>query len=144
MTPGGAQVQLPIWAGEGNFGETFSRLYRTPTLNRASRPPITVEIVNASGDPDMALLAADNLAWYGFVPLIAAEPLPTEAVTQLEYFHPNFKDSYDWLISWIFDRRRSQIQQINDPDFEYDYRVILGEDYDPCLNLLLQPQEFLD
>ncbi|MCP4358488.1 MAG: hypothetical protein GY796_10775 [Chloroflexi bacterium] len=143
VTPGGAQVQLPIWDGEGNYGETFSRLYRAPALNRASRPPVTVEIVNASGNPDLALLAADNLAWYGFVPIIA-ETLQTETVTQLEYFHPNFKDSYDWLISWIFDRRRSQIQQVNDPDFEYDYRVILGEGYDPCLNLLLQPQEFLD
>ncbi len=143
-TPDGASVQLPIWDGEGNLGETFSRLYRPPALNRATRPPITVQIVNASGNPDMALLAADNLAWYGFVPIISDEALPAEADTRLEYYHDDFKASYDWLISWIFDRRRSQIEQIDDAGFTYDYRVVLGQDYDPCLNQLLQPQEFLD
>ncbi len=144
MTPDGAQVQLPIWEGEGNYGETFSRLYRPPTLNRAARPPITVEILNASGNPDMAALAADNLAWYGFIPVINEQVPPTEAVTRLEYYHDNFKDSYDWLISWIFGRRRSNIEQIEDASFAYDYRVVLGQDYNPCLNQLLQPQEFLD
>jgi LCP family protein required for cell wall assembly len=142
-TPDGASVQLPIWEGEGNFGETFSRLYRPPALNRATRPPITVQIVNASGNPDMALLAADNLAWYGFIPLISDETPSVEAITRLEYYHDNFKDSYDWLLSWIFDRHRSQIEQVDDPAFTDDYRVILGQDYDPCLNQLSQPQEFL-
>lgn len=144
VTPNGAQVQLPIWEGEGNFGETFSRLYREPTLNRASRPSIMVEIVNASGNPDMAFLAADNLAWYGFIPIISEETPPTESSTRLEYYHANFKDSYDWLISWIFNRRRSQIEVVADPNYEYDYRVVLGEDYNPCLNMLFQPQEFID
>lgn len=140
-TPDGASVQLPIWDGEGNFGETFSRLYHPPTLNRATRPAITVQIVNASGNPDMALLAADNLAWYGFIPVISEETVEPVATTRLEYFRPNFKDSYDWLISWIFDRR-SQIEQVNEPGATYVYRVTLGQDYDPCLNQLLQPQEF--
>lgn len=144
VTPNGAQVQLPVWEGEGNFGETFSRLYRAPALNRATRSPITVLVVNASGSPDMAALAADNLAWYGFVPIISDETAPTQPDTRLEYFRPNFKDSYDWLISWIFNRRRSNIEQIDEPGFEYEYRVTIGSDYDPCLNQLFQPQEFLD
>jgi LCP family protein required for cell wall assembly len=143
-TPDGASVQLPIWDGEGNFGETFSRLYRPPALNRATRPPITVEIVNASGSPDMALLAADNLAWYGFIPVVSQETPPVEPATRLEYYHSNFKDSYDWLISWIFDRLPSNIEQVEDASYGYDYRVILGQDYDPCLNQLRQPQEFLE
>jgi LCP family protein required for cell wall assembly len=143
-TTDGANVQLPIWDGEGNFGETFSRLYQPPTLKRATRPAVTVEIINASGNPDMALLAADNLAWYGFIPIISEETPSTETTTRLEFYHPTFKDAYEWLISWIVDMRRSEIELVEDAAYEYDYRLILGEDYDPCLNQLRQPQEFLD
>lgn len=143
-TPSGAQVQLPIWEGENNLEETFSRLFRVPALNRANRRPITVEIINASGNPDMALLAADNLAWYGFIPIIAEDAPETEATTQMFYYRPNFKDSFDWMISWIFGIYRSQIQLTEDDTFEYEYRIILGEDYDPCLNQLYQPQEFIN
>ena len=142
--PSGAQVQLPVWEGENNLQETFSRLFRVPALNRANRRPITVEIVNATGNPDMALLAADNLAWYGFVPIIAEAAPETEPTTQVLYYRPNFKDSFDWMISWIFDMYRSEIQLTEDDTFEYEYRVILGEDYDPCLNQLFQPQEFIN
>ncbi|WP_420629564.1 LCP family protein [Candidatus Leptofilum sp.] len=143
-TPGGAQVQLPVWEGENNLEETFSRLFRVPALNRAGRRPITVEIINATGNPDMALLAADNLAWYGFVPIIGEDTPETEPFTQMFYYRPNFKDSFDWMISWIFDMFRSQIQLAEDDSFEYEYKVILGEDYDPCLNQLYQPQEFIN
>lgn len=143
-TPGGAQVQIPVWEGENNLEETFSRLFRVPALNRANRRPVTVEIINATGNPDMALLAADNLAWYGFVPIIGEAAPETEPVTQMFYYRPNFKDSFDWLISWIFDKYRSEIQLTEDEGYKYEYRIILGEDYDPCLNQLYQPQEFLN
>lgn len=144
-TPEGASVQLPIWEGEGNYAETLSRLYRPPTLNRATRPPITVEIINASGNPDLAALAADNLAWYGFIPVInPEEPAEPQAATELFYYHANFKDSYDWLISWVFGLRRANIQQVEDANASYDYQVVLGQNYNPCLNQFLQPQEFLE
>ncbi len=144
QTPDGAYVQLPIWEGDGNMQETFSRLFRAPALNKAERRPIFVEIVNATDNPDLAQLAADNLAWYGFIPVIAeAQPKPS-TITHLSYYKPNFKDSYDWLISWIFDVYRSQIELVEDDDYQYDYRVVLGDDYDPCLNQLYQPQEFID
>jgi LCP family protein required for cell wall assembly len=144
ITPKEAQVQLPIWEGPGNMQETFSRLYRVPALNSASRRPITVEIINRTNNPDLPLLAADNLAWYGFIPVIAPDQPEADTQTQLLYYHPNFKDSYDWLISWIFGVRQAAIELTEDESVEYDYRVFLGEDYDPCVNRLYQPQEFID
>ena len=60
------------------------------------------------------------------------------------YYRPNFKDSFDWMISWIFDIFRSQIQLAEDDSFPYEYKVVIGEDYDPCLNQLYQPQEFIN
>ncbi len=144
QTPDGAYVQLPIWEGKGNMQETFGRLYRAPALNKANRRPVFVEIVNSTDNPDLAQLAADNLAWYGFIPVIAPDQPEEGVATHLNYYKPNFKDSYDWLISWIFDVSRSQIELVADDTFEYDYQVVLGEDYDPCLNKLFQPQEFIN
>ncbi len=138
-----AQVQLPVWEGEGKMAETIQRLFLPPALNKATNAPIFVEIVNASGDPELALLAAENLAWYGFVPVQSEEDVPEQEATSLTYYAPNFKGSYDWLISWIFDLRQSEIDLDDETQFEYDYQVVLGQDYDPCLNQFFAPQAFI-
>jgi hypothetical protein len=88
-------------------------------------------------------LAAENLAWYGFVPVINDEENETEETTSLSYYAPNFKGSYDWLISWVFHLRQSEINLVEDEAYEYDYQVVLGEDFDPCLNEMFAPQAFL-
>ena len=121
--------------------DTFARLFRPPNLSRATRPPITVEIINATGNPDMARLAADNLAWYGFAPVISdAQPETTENVaTTLTYFGPNFKGSYDWLISWVMHQNLSDIVLNDEDPSAYNYRVILGTDFNPCINQLFAP-----
>ena len=140
VTPGGAAVQVPKWEGRGMMEDTFQQLFRPPALNRAARPPITVEIINATGNPDMALLAADNLAWFGFAPINGQPAAESIEFTQISYYKPNFKESYDWLISWIFDEKKSEIELVDDDSFEYDYRVVLGEDYNPCRPQLFAPQ----
>jgi hypothetical protein len=129
-------VQLPVWE---NMQNTFARLFLPPTLNRATRPPITVEIINASGNPELALLAADNLAWYGFVPVINESEQSTESTTTMEYFAENLKGSFDWLLAWVFKKGASEIELVTDIEHDYNYRVTLGADYDPCLNQLTAP-----
>jgi LCP family protein required for cell wall assembly len=138
-----AQVQLPVWEGPGKMSETLQRLFLPPALNKANRAPIIVEVVNATGNPDMAALAAENLAWYGFVPIISDEDVKIEETTTLNYYAPNFKGSYDWLISWVFHLMKSDINLVEDEAFPYDYQVVLGEDFDPCLNQMFAPQAFL-
>lgn len=137
----GAQVQLPQW--EGEMEETFYRLFTPPSLNSGLRAPIYVEVVNGTDNPELALLAADNLAWYGFVPVITQADRRDYESTTISYYADNFKSSFDWLISWIFSQRSEAIELIPDTPYEYDYRVVLGADYDPCVNQLNAPQEFL-
>lgn len=136
----GAQVQLPVWEGPNKMQETFQRLFLPPALNRADRAPILVEVVNGTSNPDLARLAADNLAWYGFVPVIGDSYTGTQATTVAEYYGPNFKGSYNWLLSWIAGRRESETVLVDDPTYAYNYRLILGEDYDPCLPAFYAPQ----
>jgi LCP family protein required for cell wall assembly len=136
----GAQVLLPIWEGDNMMQETIARLFQPPALSRANRTPIYVELINATDNPDLALLAADNLATHGFVPIISPDALQENAQTQINYYGANFKGSYDWLLSWIFNAYRSSLELVTDePDYPYDYRVVLGEDYNPCRPELYAP-----
>lgn len=137
----GARVQLPVWE---NMEDTFRRLFLPPALNQATRPPITVEIVNHSGNPDLAFLAADNLEWYGFEPVITDADGGAGDPTSISYYAQNFKGSYDWLLSWILDKRNDEIQLVPDTPYEYNYRVVLGPDYDPCRPQLFAPEIYLE
>lgn len=139
-TPGGAAVQLPRWE---YMQDTFYRLFIPPALNRSTRAPIYVEIVNGTDNEDLARLAADNLTYYGFVPVIS-EPVPGPVDrTTISYYGQNLKGSFDWLISWIFNRRDYDIELVPDTPYDYEYRVVLGHDFDPCLNPFGAPRAFL-
>lgn len=136
----GAAVQLPVWEGPNKMQETFQKLFLPPALNRADRAPILVEVVNGTDNPDLARLAADNLAWYGFVPVIGDSYEGAQATTVAEYYGPNFKGSYNWLLSWIAGRRESETVLVDNPEYPYNYRLILGEDYDPCVPAFYAPE----
>lgn len=132
----GAQVQVLNW---GLARETFSRLYTLPDLNGTSRVPLTVEIINGTGNPDMARLAADNLAWYGFAPVIG-EASDEVKKTSVTYYGRNFKGSYHWLVGWIFGLGRGEVTLDKESDSFYRYTVSLGNGYDPCRNPIFAPQ----
>lgn len=132
----GAAVQLPRWE---NMQKTFERLLTPSLLNQANRVPIYVEIVNGTTNPDLAVLAADNLAWYGFIPVITPSEDQTVTTTTISYFGNNLKGSLDWFVSWIFHQQDSDIQLMSDTAHDYEYRVVLGSDYDPCLNQFSAP-----
>jgi LCP family protein required for cell wall assembly len=136
----GAQVQMPVWE---NMQDTLRRLFLPPALNQATRPPITVEVINGTDNRDLALLAADNLAWYGFEPVISDEQVDEQRQTSIEYYAQNMKGSFDWLLSWIMDESKSSIELVPDVEYPYDYRIVLGEEYDPCRPQLFAPQIFL-
>ena len=141
VVPGsGARVQIPIW---DKTQDTFRRLFLPPALNQASRPPLTVEVINSTDNPDLALLAADNLAWYGFEPIISDEEVEEQNQTTIEYYAQNFKGSFDWLLSWILDEPMSTLELDPDSSYEYNYRVVLGTEYNPCRPQLFAPQIFL-
>ena len=136
-----AQVQIPIWE---EVHETIRRLFLPPALNKAYRPPMTVEIINASGNPDLALLAADNLERYGFEPHINQSAAAGQRSTNIEYFAQNMKGSFDWLLSWVMAKKTADVQLVTDTTYPYNYLIVLGSEYDPCRPQLFAPQIFLD
>ncbi|MCZ7673030.1 MAG: hypothetical protein M5U34_40875 [Chloroflexi bacterium] len=72
--------------------------------------------------------------------LLEKRPSPLKETTEIAYYKPNFKESYDWLLSWIFDENKSEIELVSDSSYQYDYRVVLGESYNPCRPQLYAPQ----
>ena len=131
----GAAVQLLQWE---EASATLARVMQPPLLNRASRPPLTVEVV--TDDIIMYRQMAHNLAWYGFVPVWGQPEEPSPTRTRIEYFAPNRKESYDWLLSWLFHQQPDEILlQAETPEAANSYRVILGADANPCLSQLEAP-----
>ncbi len=131
----GAAVQLLQWS---EASTTLARVMQPPTLNRANRPPLTVEVI--TDDTIMYRQMAHNLTWYGFVPIWSElnEPLPPR--TRIEYFAPNLKGSYDWLLSWLFHRQPEDIMLRPESTEQANaYRVTLGADANPCLSQLEAP-----
>ncbi len=122
-------VFLIDWA---NAESTFRRLLVEDGLNRSSRTPITVELRDGSGAPDMAALVADNLAWYGFVPVIGPTPDEPVARTAVTYYGANLKGSYDWLLRWPLDYRSEIRLEEPGPDRPFSYQVTIGPDHNPC------------
>ena len=130
-------VQLPRWE---NMQYTFYQLFSPPALHSGSRAPIFVEVLNGTNNPELALLAADNLAWHGFVPVISDADRHDYESTTISYYGNNLKGAFDELLSWTFHQRSGDIELIPDTPYEYDYRVVLGADYDPCVNRLFAPK----
>ena len=135
MTSGGAAVQLLQWE---EAEPVLAQLMRPPVLNRATRAPLAVEVVTAHDA--QYLLAADNLTYHGFVPVHVQASGPAPGHTQVNYYGSNLKGSYDWLLTWVLGTEGDTINLAPDELGAGErYRVVLGEDYDPCRPQLEAP-----
>ncbi|MGB1249162.1 MAG: LCP family protein [Candidatus Promineifilaceae bacterium] len=127
-------VQALVW----EEAETvLSALQAPPALGRASRSPLTVEVV-VENWVDYRL-SAENLRWQGFISeyrqSLADQTRPSQ--TTITYHGPNLKGSYDWLVSWIFHNRPVLLSA--EADATHDYTIVLGKDFNPCRSPLYAP-----
>ncbi|MDJ0753734.1 MAG: LCP family protein [Ardenticatenaceae bacterium] len=120
--------------------KTFEQLYQVPDLNRSARQPLTIEIINRSGRPDVGYIAADTANWFGFDATVIQFEGPTAATTTIDYHKASLKGSYDWLVSWVFGVNQGAIEVDPDSEAAYLYQVTLGEDYRTCRNPLYAPR----
>ncbi len=110
-----------------------------PQLNRGKRDAILVEV--ETSDYIMYRQMADNLTWFGFEPRYipgSSDEIP--AYTTITYYGSNFKGSYNWLLSWLFHQDPSQITLTDHAAGDFYYRVVLGQDANPCLEMLSAPR----
>lgn len=130
----GAAVQLIQWEAAE---PVFAQLLQPSGLRRGGRP-LTVEIVTNSYT--QYRLAAENLAWFGFIPIFNHFQEPNPATTTITLHAPNSKGAYPHLVAWAFNRRAESIRLSGDADHPYTYTIRLGQDFNPCRPLLEAPR----
>ncbi len=110
----------------------LGQLMSPATLGRSSRAPLTVEVV-AEYESDFKL-AAENLTWWGFIPVYTQLDTTKPISTTITYHGENFKGAYDDLMSWIFHNQPVTLEP--DATAATNYTVILGHTFNPCRNPL--------
>jgi polyisoprenyl-teichoic acid--peptidoglycan teichoic acid transferase len=126
----GWQVLLPRY---DKIQPIVASLYAPPSADdeQVAKENARVEIRNGTYRPQMALIAADHLRWYG---LDVVETAPAEnpgyTQTQIIIFEEKPK-ALALLIRELNVKQNNVIYQL-DAGQAADIRVILGSDYDPC------------
>lgn len=136
--PGGAAVLVPHGEALAALAADFARL---PTENRLVLAGASVQVVNHSGRPDMARIAAERLAWEGLVATYddsGGGAVLTE--TAIVDFTGRAKDSPLAVLQAALgvDDARVSVRPLRER--AVDFRVDLGADYDPCVYPVLEPE----
>ncbi len=132
LTPKGDDVLLPQ---PGPLTALLREAFQPPSANRLERPVTLVEVVNASGQPGWEHLAAETLRNDGYAPVVSAEPAPPQAATTLLDFTTSSKGSPLKALQSLLHLADKQIVAQPDAASPAAFRVILGQDYNPCPRL---------
>jgi len=131
-TPEGAQVLL---ANQPMFNQMLERFFHPPqsagTAGLAHPNPVRVEVINASGDPKMGELVAANLERQGFNPKVSGVALRTYPASFVLINNPDQRESAGQLAKAL-GFPATHIQSFPDPESEFDLKLVVGKDYQPC------------
>lgn len=134
--PDRAQVLLPQ---RDAIIRLMNHFVTPPTRLQIDADLPTVRIVNASGSPDLAIVAADRLRWEGlFVEIASDVAQRRQTVTIYDYTGQRKGSDLGDLKSTL---RVSDENIVVSPDAnrQYDYEVILGSSYYACTRDVLVP-----
>lgn len=128
--PDGTFVQLPVFQTLRPLLEEF---YLPPTESELTVTGATIAVYNASGNSDWDRVAADRLAWEGFVAWAAGEAdVAATDGTMLIDRTGQQKGSSRAEIAALLNIPAENIIIEPRADREADFEIILGTDYDSC------------
>lgn len=140
-SPAGSSVLVPnrqeIWQLEEQMMEPV-------TEHRLVREGARIEIVNASGWRSAPRVAADRLAWEGFVPRISSDTLPYREYTVVYDFTGQTKGSSLDIIQTALRIGDAGVITEPTPEREVDFRVVLGGNYYSCTYNVAPPVDLTD
>jgi LCP family protein required for cell wall assembly len=138
LSPEGSSVLVPQRVA---IRALEQQMIEPPTEHRLLTGGDRVEIVNASGSRSMPQVAADRLAWEGFIPQIAEEALPYQDATQIYDYTGQSKGSSLGTLTAALRVREENIIVSPDPNRAVDYRVVIGGYYSSCTYNVAAPVE---
>lgn len=117
----------------------ISRFLTPPTQSQIAREQPQIEIVNASGVPELARVAADRLALEGFIPVISADSAPYQDMTQLYDFTGQTKGSSLAALQSVLRLRGDGVIVEPSANRRVDFRVVIGGAYHACTHGVIEP-----
>ncbi len=139
-SPDGAQVLLPQRNAVHRLIQDF---YTPPSPNQVALAGPVISVYNASGQANWDIVAGERLRWEGFNAIAQGE-LETgqlQATNQLIDFVAAQKGSPVPRLLKALNMTAEQVQINARADREYDYQLVIGQDYQSCTYGVLPPNE---
>jgi len=102
------------------------------TQHQLVREGSRVDIINGSGTGELSRVAADRLAWEGFVPTISQETASYQSGTVIYDYTGSTKGSSLGTLQAALRVDPANIVLEPNSDREVDFRVVLGGAYNSC------------
>ncbi len=138
QTPDGDYVQLPVWETVSQLIDNF---YLPPTENQLVQEGARIEVLNGTPNEGWAWVAAERLAWEGFVPIVGGQADRTDYTDTviIDYTGRTKGSSLNAIVD-VLNANSNNVRIEPDPNREVDFRVILGSNYDSCTFAVLPPE----
>ena len=137
-TPDGQAVLLPEGEAVAALAADF---LAPPTANRLVLNGASVHVVNHTGQPDLAQVAAARLAWEGLAATFDDSGGGAERAQTVIYdFTGRTKDSPLARLQDVLGVDDAHVIVRPETARTADFRVELGRDYDPCVYPVLSPR----
>ncbi len=128
--PSGAYILLPV---PDAIEPLVAEALQPPAAGRANQPAFRVEVVDGSGRPGMAEVAAERLRWEGFQVVGVSSADQVYANTQLIDLTTTDKGSPLWLLIRLYRLSAERIIRQPTGGSAVEFRVLLGADYNSCI-----------
>ncbi len=130
-TPDGWSVLLP---NRDAVVELMQALYTPPSRFQATLAGASIAVFNASGEENWDIVASERLRWGGYnaIALGLLEDGETRPSSQLVDHVAAAKGSLVPGVLRALNMAEDQVEQLVKADRDYDYVVILGQDYESC------------
>ncbi len=136
MSPEGSSVQAPNYEA---IAQLIRNMYTPPTESQLVQEGARVEIINATGIAGMDRVAADRLAWEGFVPVLGSPAAQYQGQTALYDFTGQTKGSSLGEIQTALRIQDSAVIIEPDANRDVDFRVVIGGSYYSCTYAVQPP-----
>lgn len=136
--PDGSNVQLPVYDPLRQLLQDF---YTPPTENQLVVRRSSIDVFNGSGNPNWDNVAADRLAWDGFGAVAMGNAPDSEAIDDTILIDHTGRTKGSSLndIARTLNVRPENIRVEADPNRTVDYEVILGRNYNSCVEQGILP-----
>ncbi len=128
--PNGGYVLVPYYEA---LGPLVSEALAPPASARAQQRAFQVEVWNGTAEEGLGYVAAERLRWEGFEVVSVGPADAAYPRTRIVDFTTSSKGSALYRLMRLYGRYSSDVVPQPTEGSAVDFRVILGEDYDPCL-----------